>query len=127
MSPKSEASKAALKARLARYPKNWKAVVAYIRDRAQGRCECVGECRLHPWGRCVERLGHKARFAKGKIVLTTAHLNAAGGPCACDPLCGNAEHLKHMCARCHLRYDAPMHAKNARATRDAQDPTPRML
>lgn len=85
MSPiRSEASKAALKARLARYPKDWKATVQRIRERADGRCEC-------------------------------------------DPLCANDDHLKQMCQRCHLRYDAPMHAVNARKTRDAKNPTPRML
>ncbi len=124
---RSEASKAALKARLARYPKDWGAVVWRIRDRAQGRCECVAECGLHPWGRCVEKNGNKAHFAKGRVVLTTAHLNAKDGPCTCDPLCGNDDHLKHLCQRCHLRYDAPMHAVNAAKTRDAKNPTPRML
>lgn len=127
MSGKSAASKAALQARLARYPKDWKEIVARIRDRAEGRCECVGECGLHPWGRCVEKQGRPSFFAKGKIMLTTAHLNAEDGPCACDPLCGQDDHLKQMCQRCHLRYDAAMHVKNARATREASNPTPRML
>jgi hypothetical protein len=57
---------------------------------------------------------------RGRIVLTTAHLNAAGGPCACDPHCGNLDHLKHMCQRCHLRYDGPRHVKNARRNRRAR-------
>lgn len=113
---KSAASKAALVARLARYPKDWKQIVERLRDRAQGRCECVDECGLHPWGRCVERNGRKAHFAKGAIVLTTAHLNTPGGPCACEPLCGKDEHLKQMCQRCHLRYDRPLHVVNARKT-----------
>lgn len=113
-------SKAALQRRLARYPVDWDEVVARLRERAEGRCECVDECGLHPWGRCVERQGRKAFFAKGKIVLTTAHLNAAGGPCRCEPLCGNPDHLKQMCQRCHLRYDAPMHVQNARKTLDAK-------
>ncbi len=128
MSPiRSEASKAALKARLARYPKEWKLTVECIGERAQGRCECTTECGLHPWGRCVERQGYKAFFAKGKIMLTTAHLNAADGPCKCEPICSRYDHLKHMCQRCHLRYDSPMHVINAAKTRDAKNPTPRML
>ena len=88
--------------------------------RAEDRCECLDECGLHPWGRCVEKNGRKAFFAKGKIVLTTAHLNAAGGPCQCDPLCDDLTHLKSMCQRCHLRYDAPMHTINARKTHAAK-------
>lgn len=126
-SGKSAESRAALKARLARYPKDWKATVERLRERAEGRCECVAECGLHPWGRCIEKQGRKAFFAKGKIMLTTAHLNAKDGPCACDPLCSLDDHLKQMCQRCHLRYDAPMHVVNAAKTRDAKNPTPRFL
>ena len=117
---KSEASKAALKARLARYPKGWKMTVEIIRERAEGQCECVSECGLHPWGRCVEKQGRKAFFANGKIMLTTAHLNAPGGPCTCEPLCDDPAHLKQMCQRCHLRYDRPMHIANARKTHAAK-------
>ena len=104
----------------ARYPKDWPAISLRIRERAQGRCECVAECGLHPWGRCVERYGRKAFFAKGKIVFSVAHLNAEGGPCSCDPLCGDDDHLKSMCSRCHLRYDSPRHVINARKTRESK-------
>lgn len=54
---------------------------------------------------------------RGRIMLTTAHLNAPGGPCSCDPLCCEPAHLKSMCQRCHLRYDLPRHKRNARAKR----------
>ncbi len=94
----------------ARYPKNWKAISAGIRERAEDRCECVDECGLHPWGRCVEKQGRKAFFAKGKIILTVAHLDHT--PENCAP--GN---LKAMCQRCHLRYDRHHHAETARMTR----------
>lgn len=30
-----------------RYPKDWKAIVAAVRVRSGGRCECEGECGLH--------------------------------------------------------------------------------
>ena len=123
---KSAASKATLKARLARYPKNWKEISAKIRERSKtidapdGRCECMGECGLHPWGRCVERQGQKAHFARGKIVLTVMHMNHVEADC-------RDENLRAACQRCHLRYDAPHHAETARATREASNPTPRML
>lgn len=85
-----------------------------------GACHAKRDCGLHRTNpgprRCVERNGEKATWARGKVVLTVAHLNADGGPCRCDPLCGNPEHLKAMCQRCHLRYDHPMHVRNARAT-----------
>ena len=51
------------------------------------------------------------------MVLTVAHLNADGGPCQCEPHCGEPSHLKAMCQRCHLRYDHVRHVRNARNTR----------
>jgi hypothetical protein len=103
------------------YPPDWKAVSRAVRDRSGGRCECEGECglhRTHPGPRrCNERQGEPAVWARGRIVLTVAHLNADGGPCRCEPLCGDPEHLRAMCQRCHLRYDAPLHRRHASATR----------
>ena len=110
----------------ARYPKDWKAITRRIRERSEtldgpeGQCECVAECDLHPWGRCVERNGRKAFFAKGKIVLTVAHLDHTPENCADD-------NLKAMCQRCHLRYDREHHAATSRATRDEKNTTPRMI
>lgn len=98
----------------ARYPKDWKAISKAIRERSGGRCECHGECGLHRTTpgprRCVERHGEPAKWAKGKIVLTVAHLNHQ--PEDCRP-----ENLKAMCQRCHLRYDHDHHMKNAYQTR----------
>ena len=98
----------------ARYPKDWKAISTAIRARSGGRCECHGECGLHRTTpgprRCVELHGEPARWAKGKIVLTVAHLNHQ--PEDCRP-----ENLKAMCQRCHLRYDHDHHQRNAYETR----------
>lgn len=101
------------------YPKDWKKISHHIRFvRAEGRCECVGECGLHSTNpgprRCTEKNGHKAKWAKGRVVLTTAHL------CDCDPLCGDLDHLKALCNRCHLRVDVPLHVKNRKAKRRAR-------
>lgn len=94
-----------------KYPKHWKDLVAEVRKRSGDRCECVGECGLHTTtGRCIERNGEPAKYAKGKVVLTTAHLCHDGS-------CGDLNHLKHMCNRCHLRLDVQQHKQNARATR----------
>lgn len=97
-----------------RYPANWKELVEQVKKRSGGRCECRGECGLHKDHpgprRCTERNGENARWAKGRVVLTTAHL------CQ-DESCGDLEHLRHMCQRCHLRYDSKQHQKNARETR----------
>lgn len=101
------------------YPPNWKEISSRIRfERAKGQCECEGECGLHKTTpgprRCIEKHGHAAKWARGKIVLTTAHL------CNCDPLCGNEDHLKAMCNRCHLRVDVDLHVRNARKKRRAR-------
>jgi len=99
---------------LARYPKNWKSISASIRARAIDRCECEGECglhRTHPGPRrCGELNGAPARWARGKVILTVAHLNHT--PEDCRP-----ENLRAMCQRCHLRYDAEHHAASASKTR----------
>ena len=99
----------------ARYPADWPAISARIRARSGGRCECQGECGLHPPNplprRCEERQGEPAKWAKGKVVLTTAHLG--------DPSPENCadDNLKSMCQRCHNRYDVPQRRANAAATR----------
>ena len=92
----------------ARYPKDWKAISLRIRARSGGQCECEGECglhRVHPGPRrCTEFNGFKAEWAKGKVVLTVAHLDHQPENCA-------DENLKAMCQRCHLRYDAKHHTE----------------
>ena len=103
-----------------RYPSNWTEIVAQVRARSGGRCECVGECGLHHDRRCVEVDGGQGRWMKGRVILTTAHLWQ--GPCRdCHERgekCGHVDHLKHMCQRCHLRYDVDHHKANAAKTRD---------
>lgn len=104
------------------YPKNWAEVSKAIRfERAGGRCECAGECGLHKDNpgprRCTESNGQPAKWAKGKVVLTVAHLDGPGGPCDCPAPCARPDHLKAMCQRCHLRYDLPRHVKNSAETR----------
>lgn len=101
----------------ARYPKDWKAISARIKARANGRCECHGECGLHRTTpgprRCGETHGSRARWAKGKIVLTVAHLDHNPENCA-------DTNLRAMCQRCHLRYDQSHHQRNAARTRRAK-------
>jgi hypothetical protein len=99
-----------------KYPADWEERRARVLERSGGQCECTGECGLHPDRgngprRCVEQNGHKAKWAKGKVVLTTAHLDE-DGPLDCPD-----DRLKAMCQRCHLRMDMRMHRRNASATR----------
>jgi hypothetical protein len=95
---------------MTRYPANWPQFSASIRfARARGQCECTGQCGLHTHARsdkrCLEQHGTPAHFAKGKIVLTTAHL------CHCNPPCVDPNHVIAACQRCHLRIDAPLKAQ----------------
>jgi len=96
----------------ARYPKDWKRISESIRKRAGNQCECESECGLHTTtGRCREINGLPALYARGKVILTVAHLNHE--PEDCRP-----ENLKAMCQRCHLRYDQDHHARSRRTNRD---------
>lgn len=100
-----------------RYHPAWHRVSRWIRTvRSGGRCECLGECGLHRTTpgprRCVERNGEPARWARGRIVLTVAHL-------CHDTQCVTLGHLRAMCQRCHLRYDRVLHAQHAAETRRA--------
>lgn len=85
-----------------RYPKDWKAISKRIRqERAQGRCECSGECGVDHDGRCTARNGEPHPFTGARVVLTVAHKDHRPENCA-------EENLAAWCQRCHNRYDAPM-------------------
>lgn len=82
------------------YPPNWDMISSWVRfARAQQRCECEGQCGLHRGRRCTEVHGKPARWASGKVCLTTAHYP--------DPTPMNVEpwNLIGACNRCHLRMD----------------------
>jgi len=97
------------------YPVWWKYFSYWVRyKRAKGRCECTGECaseKTHGNTRCVEMNGFKAVWAKGRVVLTVAHLNHNPSDC-------REKNVKAMCNRCHLRMDSIHHQENAKITRD---------
>lgn len=103
-----------------RYPDDWPEITRRIKvDRAQGRCECNGECGRPEWhlsrdGRCANRHGEPALGTGSRVVLTTAHLNHTPEDCA-------DENLKAMCQGCHLHYDREHHAATRAATRRAED------
>jgi hypothetical protein len=113
--------------RRALYPKNWPEISARVRQCAGQKCEFCG-VNNHAWGyRCDEGRFHEiAResvecnygrppFWLGanrviQIVLTVAHLDHDETNC-------DLSNLRALCQRCHLRYDAKHHAKNAAAKR----------
>ena len=81
------------------YPENWEEISLKVRESSGWRCECCGFCQLHRGRRCVEINGKPAQWARGKIVLTVAHL-------CHHPECINLDHLVALCQRCHLRGDS---------------------
>lgn len=96
-----------------RYPADWSALSSEIRFlRAQGRCECEGECGRNHTDRCTAIHSHRSPYSGSKVVLTTAHLDHT--PENCDPA-----NLRAMCQACHLAYDRDHHAAT-RATRKAE-------
>lgn len=103
-----------------RYPKNWKAIVARVRKRSGGVCECTGECGTHK-GRCDAENYKPHPITKSKVVLTVAHLGVPksdGSPGdKHDKKDVRMKNLKDMCQRCHLIFDLDEHIANAKATR----------
>jgi hypothetical protein len=104
----------------ARYPKDWLEISKRIRfSRAQGMCECEGECgrnlvggKPRHEGRCTAMHGEDHPRTQSKVILTTAHLN--------DPIEDvRDENLKAMCQACHLAYDLHLHHANRRANKRA--------
>jgi len=91
------------------YPKDWKAIRARILERAGMQCECRGECGRHR-GRCAARQYQPHPDTRSRVVLTIAHLNHNVGDSRDD-------NLRAMCQRCHISYDARLHARHARQTR----------
>lgn len=96
------------------YPKNWKEIRASILERAGNKCEFCGvenhsmqdRYRQDYQGGCKE-------LYQIKVVLTIAHLDN-------DPTNNNPDNLRALCQKCHLTYDAKMHAAHAAETRRLQ-------
>lgn len=96
------------------YPPDWPAISLRIRtERAEGRCECVGECGKHDGpDRCTAVNGEPHPVTRSKVVLTVAHLNHRPQDC-------RDENLRAMCQRCHLNYDTDHHAETRAASKRA--------
>lgn len=111
---------------LARYPKDWKQIRQRILERAGNCCEgspAFPDCRIpNGWFR-NNTTGETTKNAWDTeswclvdgdsvtlIVLTIAHLDHT--PEHCDD-----DNLRAWCQRCHLTYDAKLHAANLYATR----------
>ena len=97
--------------RRADYPRDWEQKSQDIRSgRADGRCECEGECGAGHEERCEARHSEPHPVTGSKVVLTTAHLDR-------NPWNSNPANLRAMCQKCHLSYDAEQHRESAAWTR----------
>jgi len=92
------------------YPDDWEVVAAAIKEAAGWRCQrCGRQCRVPG-----------ERFDTHRRTLTVHHRD--GNPANMEP-----ENLIALCAACHLRQDAKLHAEHARMTRDAKKGQERLL
>lgn len=122
-----------------RYPSNWNEIRSAILNRAGHACE---KCKVPNGSSIVRGIGESANTFMDmdgyvfdadsgtrlgrvrhsdyegtgkwtKIVLTIAHMDHV--PENCD-----MNNLRAWCQRCHLRYDAEHHARNAAITRKSR-------
>lgn len=88
------------------YGPEWEGISSSVRvERAQGRCECTGQCRWRKHlsatrGRCEARNGQAHPYTGSLVVLTVAHLDRNGHEGVHE-----LERLLAMCQGCHLSYD----------------------
>jgi hypothetical protein len=85
------------------YPDNWEEIALAVKEAAGWVCQgCGKQCR---------RPGEP--FTTHKNTLTVQHIDGVPANCA-------AGNLIALCAPCHLRADAKMHARHAGDTRRAK-------
>lgn len=87
------------------YPDNWQEIRAKVRARSGNRCE-----GSPAYPDCAAENGKAHPITGSRVVLTVAHLDH-------NPQNNELSNLRDWCQRCHLTYDARIHAEHARATR----------
>ena len=92
-----------------RYPDDWQEISRRVRfERAEGRCECTGECgRRHTYDRCMARHGEAHPVTDSIVVLTVAHMDHT-------PENNDDANLRAMCQRCHNSYDSASRAEGVK-------------
>lgn len=90
-----------------RYPANWKSEIRpSILARASHRCE--GSPR---YPACRAENGQQHPVTGSIVVLTIAHIDHVIENC-------HPDNLRAWCQRCHLTYDAKLHALTRKATKE---------
>ena len=109
------------------YPPNWKQISLAVREAAGNKCEFCGvqnhaigaRDRYGEWHDMSRIDGMSASEGDSlwdeypnmiRIVLTVAHLDH-------NTFNNDRRNLKALCQKCHLTYDAKLHAKHAKVTR----------
>lgn len=88
------------------YPPNWSSEIRpAILLRAGNACEGSPQ-----YPGCRARNRHRHPVTGSVVVLTVAHLDH-------DPSYNEAHNLRAWCQRCHLTYDATLHAARAKKTK----------
>jgi hypothetical protein len=96
-----------------KYPKDWTQISQRIRfGRAQGRCECLGECGRGHAERCGATNGQPHPETGSRVILTVAHLDHDHS--------ADESRLRAFCQACHLAYDAAERIESSRDTRDTK-------
>jgi len=90
------------------YPPDWPKISWRIRQgRAEGRCECEGECGRYHTARCPARHGERHPVTGSIVVLAACHVDHRPDHSA-------ESNLRAWCQRCHLSHDGALHRANAR-------------
>lgn len=92
-----------------RYPKNWDEISRSIRARAGNRCEW--------WASPKVTHNHQPHPATGSRVVRLSRAQGTVAHLDDDPSNNLDSNLAALCQRCHLAYDAPVHAAHARETK----------
>jgi len=102
--------------RMSRYPggstrsPEWKAFRALLLARSGDRCEGTPQ-----FPECRAENGKPHPETGSRVVLTIAHMDH-------DETHADPNRCRALCQRCHLTWDAPHHAVNARLTRRKKQP-----
>ena len=99
-----------------RYPPDWRSISLEVRGRAWWVCE-----GSPAYPECFAANGSAHPVTGSTVVLTVAHLDHTPENVG---TVGDRPNLKAWCQRCHLTYDAELHARNAAERRRLTRPVP---
>jgi hypothetical protein len=87
------------------YPPDWTLIANDVKIAANWECQGIDR-----YPNCRARHGERHPITGSRVVITVAHLDHNPAHCA-------RENLRALCQRCHLTYDAELHALSAMTTK----------